>query len=211
MLAVPGAGAKSVSERDKWERRYRDSAEPVYGRKPSGFLARSLPLLPPPGRCLDLGGGQGRNAVFLARQGWEVTLADAALTGVARARARARRERVPLTCVAADLAAGGLVPREASLDLVLMVNYHDRSAAAEAGRWLRPGGALLVEGFAQEQVGRTSGGPQDAQFLWHPNELLRVAGALRVVWYEDRITDLDDNPRHRGPRWVVRLIARRTA
>ena len=211
MLAAPRAGAKGVSEREKWEKRYLDSDEPVYGREPSAFLARSLPLLPTPGRCLDLGGGQGRNAVFLARRGWEVTLADAAIAGVARARGLARREQVPLACVVADLAARGLAVREASLDLVLMINYHDHRAVTEAGTWLKRGGALVVEGFAQEQLGRRSGGPQDPSFLWHPNELLGVAGAFRVVWYEDRITAEDDNPRHHGPKWVVRLIARRTA
>jgi hypothetical protein len=92
-----------------------------------------------------------------------------------------------------------------------MINYHQHSAIAAAGRSLRPGGALVVEGFAQEQLGRTSGGPQDPALLWRPNQLLSLVGSLRVVWYEDRITSDDDNPRHRGAKWVVRLIARRTA
>jgi SAM-dependent methyltransferase len=200
-----------VSERERWERRYRDTGEPFYGREPSAFLARSLALLPPPGRCLDLGGGQGRNAVFLARRGWDVILLDTAMAGVARARSAARHAGAPLAGAAIDLSLGGLAVREASLDLVLLINYHDRLAAAAARGWLRPGGALLVEGFAQEQLGRSSGGPQDPAFLWHANELLALAGDLRVVWYEDRLTGEDDNPRHRGVRWVVRLIARRNA
>jgi len=200
-----------VSERERWERRYRDTEEPYYGREPSGFLARSLTLLPPPGRCLDLGGGQGRNAVFLARRGWDVILLDTAVAGVARACSSARHAGASLAAAATDLSVGGVAVREASLDLVLLINYHDRQAVAAARGWLRPGGALLVEGFAQEQLGRGSGGPQDPAFLWHPNELPTLVGDLRVVWYEDRLTGEDDNPRHRGARWVVRLIARRDA
>jgi SAM-dependent methyltransferase len=200
-----------MREREKWERRYRDAEEPFYGREPSAFLARSLALLPDGGRCLDLGGGEGRNAVFLAQRGWSVVMVDAALAGVARARRRALAESVPLAAVVADLDEGALAIAESSLDLVLMVNFHEHSAVKAAGAWLRPGGALLVEGFAQEQLGRSSGGPQDPALLFRPNELFDLARDLRVVWYEDRLITDDDNPRHSGAKWVVRLIARRTA
>jgi hypothetical protein len=70
---------------------------------------------------------------------------------------------------------------------------------------------LVVEGFALDQLGRGSGGPSDPATLWKPNELLRLPEGLRVVWYEDRLVDGDDNPCHRGAKWVVRLIARRPA
>lgn len=200
-----------MREREKWDRRYQDSQEPFYGREASAFLVRSLPLLPPPGRCLDLGGGQGRNAVFLVGRAWDVTMVDVALAGVARACAWAHAERVQLAGVVADLDEGALAIPEAAFDLVLAVNYHEHAIIEAARAWLRPGGALLVEGFAQEQFGRSSGGPQDPALLWRPNELLSLARGLRVVWYEDRLTAEDDNPRHRGEKWVVRLIARRTA
>ena len=211
MLTVPAVRGKGMRERDKWEGRYRDSEEPFYGREPSAFLARSLPLLPDGGRCLDLGGGQGRNAVFLAKVGWDVVMVDVAVAGAARACAAAQAEHVRISALVADLNEDALALPEASFDLVLMVNYHDRRAAAGAAKWLRLEGALLVEGFAQEQFGRSSGGPQDPTALWHPNELLALASGMRVVWYEDRLTTDDDNPRHRGAKWVVRLIARRTA
>jgi SAM-dependent methyltransferase len=200
-----------MREREKWEGRYLDPERPFYGREPSAFLVRLLPVLPEGGRCLDLGGGQGRNAVFLARRGWAVVMVDVAIAGVACARASGRAFDVPLAVVAADLAEGALVIPEATFDLVLMINYHDHAAVGAAARWLRPGGALLVEGFAREQLGRSSGGPQDPAMLYQPNELLRLASGLRVVWYEDRLITDDDNPRHKGAKWVVRLVARRTA
>jgi SAM-dependent methyltransferase len=199
-----------MKEREKWERRYLDAAEPFYGREPSAFLAHSLALLPARGRCLDLGGGQGRNALFLSARGWDVLMVDAAVSGVARGRALARAQRVKVAALAADATQSPLRIATSTFDLILMVNYHDRAAIAAAPGWLRPGGALLVEGFAQEQLGRSSGGPQDPAFLWRPNELLDLVRALRVVWYEDRLTRDDDNPRHRGEKWVVRLIARKS-
>ncbi|MGE5234943.1 MAG: methyltransferase domain-containing protein [Acidobacteriota bacterium] len=198
-----------MDERAKWENRYQQSREFFYGREPSAFLVRSLELLPGPGRCLDIGGGEGRNAVFLASRGWHVTMVDVAAAGVARARAAARQRGVPVAMAVGDTAALPLAIAPSSLDLVLVVNYHDRDVVGAAGGWLRPNGALLVEGFAGEQLGRSSGGPSDPAHLWHANELLELAAGLRVVWYEDRLVVGDDNPRHRGEKWVVRMVARR--
>ena len=200
-----------MDQRRHWERRYLESSEPFYGRPPSAFLERSVPLLPPAGRCLDIGGGQGRNAVFLARLGWDVVLVDVAIAGVATARLLARHDRVRLGAVVADLDESPLEVPVESVDLVLMINFHDSDLLRQSVKWLRPGGALVVEGFAQEQLGRGSGGPQDPALLWGPNQLLRLVAPMRVVWYEDRLTDADDNRRHRGEKWVVRLIARRPA
>jgi SAM-dependent methyltransferase len=206
-----------VDERAKWEQRYRQAAEqPFYGREPSPFVVRALPLLPAPGRCLDVAGGEGRNALFLAARGWQVTLVDVAVAGVATARRRAAQECRPLALVVADTDHWPLCPGAARWDLILVVNYHSRALVAAAATMLRPGGALLVEGFAREQLGRSSGGPQDPELLWRPNELIELvafpgggAPSLRVVWYEDRLVSGDDSPRHRGPKWVVRLVARR--
>ena len=199
-----------MGDRDKWERRYLESDEPPPGGDPSAFLVRSLPLLPAPGRCLDLAGGQGRNALFLARRGWDVTLVDLAVAGVARARWAARRERVDLRVAAVDLEAEGLAVPEASVDLVLMLNYHERSLVSRAARWLRSGGALVVQGFG-EPPDPARGAPGARDYFWRPNELLQLARPLRVVWYEDRIAVETENPRHPGPRRMVRMIARRTA
>ena len=198
-----------MDERAKWESRYQRAAEPVYGREPSEFLVRALPLLPAPGRCLDVAGGEGRNGLFLASLGWQVVLADVAISGVVRARKPASSHGAGPMLVVADAAALPLGPGMARFDLLLVVNFHDRGMIASAERWLAPGGALLVEGFALEQLGRPSGGPQDRDLLWKPNELLDLARGLRVVWYEDRLVDGDDNPTHRGAKWVVRMIARR--
>ncbi len=206
-----------MDERGKWERRYQQANdEPFYGRDPSPFLLRSLPLLPPSGRCLDVAGGEGRNAVFLAARGWHVTMLDVALAGVARARQCGRESGQQLCLMVADTSHWPLRRPPVGWDLILVVNYHSRELIAAAPALLAPGGALLVEGFAQEQLGRSSGGPQDPALLWRPNELLDLITSeaaprepLRVVWYEDRLISNDDNPRHRGEKWVVRMVARR--
>jgi len=200
-----------MGERERWERRYQQAAEPFYGREPSRFLQRSLALLPGRGRCIDLGGGEGRNAIYLARLGYDVTLVDVAVAGLSRAATMARDAEVRLNIVAADLQEPPLADTGDGWDVVLLINYHDRRAVASVETRLRPGGAVVVEGFAKEQLGRGSGGPPDADLLWGPNELHELLRPLRLVWYEDRLVEGDDNPHHRGAKWVVRAIARKDA
>lgn len=201
-----------MPEREKWERRYRQAKDSVFGGEPSLLMRRALPLLPPPGRCLDLAGGEGRNAVFLARLGWEVLVVDCAIAGLARARRVLADCGLRASLAAADLDTPVLGDPSERFDLLLVINYHDRQWVRDAHNWLRPGGVLIAQGFAREQLGRGTGGPSSLDLLWGPNELLDLAsGHLRVLLYEDRLVEEDDNPAHRGPKWVVRLIAARSA
>lgn len=199
-----------MREREKWERRYLQAEGTVFGEQPSLLVRRALPLLPAPGRCLDLAGGEGRNALFLARLGWEVLVADCAIAALARARTLFAAAGTGGQLLAADLETPVLGRPRPLFDLLLIVNYHDRHWVRDAHRWLRPGGVLVVQGFAREQLGRGTGGPSEPALLWGPNELLGlVAARLRVLLYEDRLVEEDDNPAHRGPKWVVRLVAAR--
>lgn len=201
-----------MQEREKWERRYRQAQDSVFGGEPSLLVRRAVPLLPRPGRCLDLAGGEGRNAVFLARLGWEVLVVDCAIAGLARARRALAEGGVRARLVAGDLDSPLLGSPGEQFDLLLVVNYHDRQWVQDAHRWLRPGGVLIAQGFAREQLGRGTGGPSNLDLLWGPNELLDlVSGHLRVLLYEDRLVEEDDNPAHRGPKWVARLVAARSA
>ncbi|HPW56610.1 MAG: class I SAM-dependent methyltransferase [Thermoanaerobaculaceae bacterium] len=200
-----------MQEREKWERRYQQAKGSVFGSEPSLVVRRALPFLPRPGRCLDLAGGEGRNALFLARLGWEVVVADCAVAGLARARRRFAAADLCVRLLAADLESAVLGQPRELFDLLLVVNFHDRSWVVNAHRWLRPGGVLVAQGFAKEQLGRGTGGPSDPTFLWGANELLALATpGLRVLLYEDHLVEEDENPAHRGPKWVVRLVAARS-
>ena len=82
----------SASERERWNQKYRES--PGSWLEPDSFLLRAFsqyvrPLFPEGGSALDLAGGAGRNAIWLAQRGWEVTLIDISETGVEQARQKA--------------------------------------------------------------------------------------------------------------------------
>src|SRR4051812_34247673 len=111
----------SDAERTKWDARY---AEEGALREPSCLLVEIEDLLPTRGRALDLAGGGGRHAIWLAKRGLDVTLADISEEGLAIARAAAKQTGVPLTTLAIDLETEPLP--EGPWDLILSFHYLNR-------------------------------------------------------------------------------------
>jgi 2-polyprenyl-3-methyl-5-hydroxy-6-metoxy-1,4-benzoquinol methylase len=151
------------------------SPSELFSAKPSAFLARFSRGLKP-GRALDVAMGQGRNSIFLAKQGWDVTGYDIADTGLEAARNAAKDAGVRINAVHAshdDFAFG-----TAQWDLIVMTyTLADMENAAFLKRVkdsLKPGGIIILE---QMNAGGTGKGPANA--------LLRSFQDLRVIHYED--------------------------
>lgn len=136
----------------------------------------------PPGRALDIGTGEGRNALFLATQGWDVTGFDASAAGVKMALATAATRHLTMTATVGDVDTYDY-GRE-RWDLVAGLYMHEmltRNAAAIAAS-LKPGGLLVVEGM---QFGAITAGVSGDRYGHKPNELLRAFDGLRVIFYEE--------------------------
>ena len=88
------------ADRERWDARYRGHEPSV---RPSSFLTGLEAILPPAGRALDVAGGAGRNALWLAARGLDVTLADLSGTALEIARGRAEAEGLPLHLLPIDL------------------------------------------------------------------------------------------------------------
>jgi SAM-dependent methyltransferase len=137
-----------------WDQRY-SSDTYVYGTEPNGFLVTAAARLPP-GKVLCLGEGEGRNAVWLAAQGHEVTAVDASGVGLRKAQRLAAERGVTIATVHADLAAfdiepgtwDGIVSIFCHLPPALRADVHRRCVAG-----LRPGGVLLLEAYTPRQLG----------------------------------------------------------
>lgn len=171
-MTAPGIGM------DDWEKRYW-ADECVHGREPTDFLVENLALLPR-GRALDLAMGEGRNAVFLAEQGYEVSGVDRSETAVRRAREWASHWSLPLDARVADLDQETL-PTEA-FDLIVVVNFLQRALFEPIMGALRPSGAVVYETYTKEHLRYRS---MNQDFLLEPNELLRRFAPLHVVLYRE--------------------------
>ena len=156
-----------TGEQAAWDERY-SGPELVWGAGPNRFVADELAALPP-GRAIDLGTGEGRNAIWLAERGWQVTAVDFSAAGLARAARLATERGVSARWVQADLL--DYQPASAAYDLVLIAYLQLPSArlagvlraAAEA---VAPGGTLLVIGHDRDNIARGYGGPQDSDRLY---------------------------------------------
>ena len=164
-----------------WNERYA-TAEYVWKADPNVFLVQEVEGLSP-GRALDLACGEGRNAVWLAEQGWTVTGVDFSDVGLDKGRRMAAERGVEVDWVCADATAW--TAPEPTYDLVvvfyLQLPADDRGRAlAAAGHALAPGGTLLVVAHDRRNLTGGVGGPQDPSVLYGPDDVLADLGAAGV-------------------------------
>jgi SAM-dependent methyltransferase len=159
-----------------WDRRYA-AEDLVWGADPNRFVVDLVSGLVP-GDAVDLACGEGRNAVWLARQGWRVTALDFSPVALARGARLAAEAGVEVDWREVDVERR-TVP-EADLVLLAYLHLPPRArtgvlrAAAAA---VRPGGALVLVGHDRRNLGDGVGGPQDADLLWTAAELQALADA----------------------------------
>jgi tellurite methyltransferase len=153
------------------------------------------------GRAADLACGAGRDAVFLARRGFEVEAWDRAPEALARARELARVSEARITTVECDLERGVPALAPARYALIVCFRFLHRPLFPAIAAALAPGGVLIYETYrtGQERFGR----PTHTRFLLEPGELDRAFPALELLHH----AELDPEP---GPV-TSRLVARRPA
>jgi SAM-dependent methyltransferase len=183
-----------------WDRRYCEEAD-LFEGPPVPLLPTWLSRLPR-GRALDLAAGCGRNALYLARQGYRVDAIDISIVGLARLIQQARAHGVSVRAVVADL--DELPLPEATYDLIVMTYYLNRQLFPQLPRALVPGGALVVETPMYDP--RADPPEESHPHRVRPGELLEAFSGLDIVHYEER---LPVPPRMRGVCQVIafRVVA----
>jgi SAM-dependent methyltransferase len=175
---------ESVVEVDRagWDDRYQGD-ELIFTADPSRFLGPELAALVP-GRALDLGSGEGRNALWLAERGWGVTGVDFSAVGVAKADRVARRRGLQVDWVVADLRS--FHPPASTYDLVVQFFVHfpspeRRALLRRAAEALRPEGVMLVVGYDVSHLCEGSGGgPREPTLLFTTKDVVADLAALRI-------------------------------
>ncbi|MCC6660991.1 MAG: class I SAM-dependent methyltransferase [Phycisphaerales bacterium] len=194
-----------------WDERYASDGL-VYGAAPNEFLARMAALFPRVGRALDIGAGEGRNALFLASLGLDTLAVDQSEVGTRKARRLAEARGLSLRTLAADLRDFGAEP--GSLDVVSSIFVHlpadlRASVHQRIGVWLRPGGVFVLEAYAPDQVERGTGGPKDPALLAPLGVIVGELAGLVIEHQAALIRDVSEGQFHTGPASVVQVVARR--
>jgi len=194
----------SAAERDKWDARYRDGA--YEGRThPTALLAEWLPLLKR-GRSLDVACGAGRNALYLAANGFDVVALDISRVGLERGRGAAAERGLTVDWLYADLDEdpAGALPA-GPFDLIVWVRYVHRTLMPHLIARLGTGGALVCEQHLRTD--EAVAGPTSAEFRLAAGELRRSAQTLHIKHdYEGLAVDPDGRSVA-----LVQLIGTKTA
>ncbi len=161
----------------QWDDRYAGK-DLVWSAEPNAVVEQETLSLTP-GRALDLAAGEGRNAIWLASRGWQVTAVDFSSVATERAR-RLADERLgadaeSVQAITADVLAWE--PEPGGFDLVLIVYFHvpapqRRALIRAAARGLAPDGTLLVLGHHRDNIEHGVGGPQDPALLFTPEDVV---------------------------------------
>ena len=187
-------------DRADWDARYA-AADLVWSAEPNRFVEAETEALPP-GRALELAAGEGRNAIWLAENGWNVTAVDFSRVALQKAAHLAAARGVTLELSEADVTLDR--PEHGAFDLVLVAYLqtpaNDRAAwLGHAVHALAPGGTLLLVGHDRSNLAHGYGGPQDAAVLTTPDELATdlAAAGLEIEKAElvERVVQTPDGPR----------------
>lgn len=170
-----------AADQDKirWDKKYATERY-VFGREAISFVQDHVDLLPK-GQVLDLAMGEGRNGVFLATEGFQVTGVDISAEGLKKAEMLAATQDVKVTTIVADLESYD-IPRN-TFDVIMCTYYLQRSLFPKIIDALKPGGMALIETYTMDHLQYR---PRfNKAYLLEPNELLSMLPGLRVLRYQE--------------------------
>lgn len=194
-----------------WDDRY-SSAELVYGAEPNEFLAAAAAKFPAHGRGLDIGAGEGRNALFLASRGLDVLAVDQSEVGMRKAQRIAQQRGLTLRTQAADLK--DFSAPSGSFDVISSICVHlpqalRASVHQRVAEWLAPGGLFVLEAYAPDQLQRGTGGPKDPALLAPLEVILSELHGLKIEHQAAMVRTVHEGSFHTGEASVVQVIARK--
>lgn len=171
------------ADQKRWDKRF-GAKEFALGRKPNPFLKRCIRLLRK-GKALDLATGEGRNAIFLARHGFEVDAVDISEKGLKKARKLAREMGVKVNTFLVDL--DDYPIEKDRYDLIADFYFLKRRLIPRIRRGLKSGGKVIFETYILEHRTLGTGGPKQAKYFLKPNELLGFFKNFRILFYREGI------------------------
>ncbi len=190
-----------------WDNRY-SSEEFVYGTEPNEFFKSEINKIFP-GRLLSLAEGEGRNGIYAASLGWKVDAVDFSSMARTKALKLASQKNTAINYVTADLK--DFKPESDSYDAVSMIFMHLNSEISgvvhgRAVESLKPGGRIILEVYAKEQLGKSSGGPQNIDMLYSIEDIEKNFNGLKTLILDKEVTHLNESRHHSGEAVVIRFV-----
>lgn len=207
-----------MNQEARWNTRYRDAGDDyLFGTEPNRFLAHRAELLREGRTAVSVADGEGRNSVWLAEQGLEVTAVEISSVAVEKARRLAAGRTLPIRFLQADMLAPDWPPQDMhnAFDWVIgvfiqFVGAADRTRQfAAMKRLAKPGGHLLLQGYTPKQLEYRTGGPGDLENLYTREILLDAFADWEIEELVDYEDDVAEGTGHKGRSALIGLVARK--
>lgn len=194
-----------------WNERFAKE-EYAYGKDPNTFFKQEIDKLIP-GKILLLGEGEGRNAVYAAKLGWEVDAVDWSEKGKEKAEKLANEYNVKINYVLSDLSEYTL--KENHYDAVGLIFLHldpdlMGKIHSKVNTSLKNGGFVILESYSKEQLLNTSGGPKDPDLLHSLEEIFSDFSDLEIISFSKEKIELYESPLHSGEADVIRFVGKKS-
>lgn len=168
--------------KDQWDKRYQRPTY-VFGKSPARFLSENYQFIPFESSVLDMGMGEGRNAVFLAQKGYRVTGIDISSVAVKKAHLLAEEFGVKFKGIVASLNDYKISP--GSFDAIICFYYVDRSLIERMKSWLKPGGILVYEAHTLSEMKSNKTAEQNPDYYLKEQELLHLFKGMQILKFEE--------------------------
>jgi len=193
-----------------WDERY-SSDSYAYGTEANDFLTEMVNKLPK-GKVLCLAEGEGRNAVWLAQQGYQVTAVDASKVGLQKAERLAEERQVTITTVHKDLADFDFGINQ--WDAIVSIFCHlpqelRRKVHRRCVEGLCSGGVMLLEAYTPQQLNYKTGGPPTTEMMMNSMLIKNELEGLDFIYLNECVREIHEGEFHTGTGAVVQALARK--
>lgn len=191
-----------------WDERFSEDVY-IYGEEANLFVQESLHFLQPHSNIAAYAEGEGRNAVFLAKHGHEVTAYDYALTGLRKTEALAAKNGVQVGTVQVDLIEGELPFEQYDAAVMVFGHFSHKDQYQVLDKIIssvKPGGLLLMEVYEQKQISYDTGGPRDVNWLYSAAELLEWSRQGKIKHFFTGEVIRTEGLYHSGTCHVVQIV-----
>lgn len=200
---------------ERWNDRYR-TEEFAYGEQPNNYLKEHLEKLNP-GKILFPAEGEGRNAVFAAKRGWEVSAFDISLEGKNKALQLAENNQVSIDYQIGELETLNYKPEQ--FDALALIYAHFPAAIKSSyhkslSAYLRKGGIVILEAFSKNHLGylaknKNVGGPKEIDMLFSMEEIKSDFADFEIIILEEKEIELSEGLFHNGQGSVIRFVGQK--
>ncbi|MEH0861875.1 MULTISPECIES: class I SAM-dependent methyltransferase [Halobacteriovorax] len=166
-----------------WDKKFANH-DYIYGKSPAQFLAKNYQFIPRGSTVLDIGMGEGRNAVFLATKGYKVTGVDISSVAIEKSLKLARQAGVRIKTIHKSV--DHLKIADNSLDAIICFYFVDREISEKLKKWLKPGGVIIYEGYTVAHKKKFNDDSIDSYFL-KSAELLNMFNDFKILKFEEPV------------------------